>query len=168
MGGRLALQLVKEKPDRFIQTIAISAHPGISDEIMRKERLHDDLKLAKRLETGSFEEFLTSWYAQPIFASFKKKEVLFNTIYQRRKQQNPKALACALRKFSIGALPFISSFPHAYYFYGEEDLKYEDLYHTLLPCTQVKKIEGCGHVVHLENPKKCVQAILKLKKIRGE
>ena len=66
MGGRLALYLALEFPDRFGSVVLESASPGL-DAARAIERRVDDERLACRLEelggdVEAFRDFLEQWY----------------------------------------------------------------------------------------------------------
>jgi pimeloyl-ACP methyl ester carboxylesterase len=46
------------------------------------------------------------------------------------------------------------------FIYGEEDLKYRELYCKLPKTVSVRSIKNCGHCVHLENAPDCAKEIL--------
>jgi 2-succinyl-6-hydroxy-2,4-cyclohexadiene-1-carboxylate synthase len=157
MGGRIAL--THRSP--FSRVIAISAHPGLVSEEERKKRLEEDEKTAEKI-CVSFEQFLEEWYAQPLFGSLKKKETLFQEVIKRRLKQDPRALAEALRQFSLGHQPSVSLTPEIFFMCGEEDLKYRELYRKLIPEKQVRLVKDCGHALYLEDPKQCADIIREL------
>lgn len=158
MGGRLALDAASKHPSLFTQVIALSAHPGLRNEQEKKRRAEDELKWERLLKTLSIEQFLEIWYAQPLFASLKKREPLFSEIIERRCQHNPQALAAAMRLFSP-VHQHINIPESALFLCGEDDLKYRELYHTLLPKIRTRMLAGCGHALHLEDPKACADTI---------
>lgn len=159
MGGRIALQLSAQHPDRFSHVILLSADPGLKEN-ERESRLLQDKKWVEKLKSSTMETFLEEWYAQPLFQSLHKRPHLLKRLIGERKQQNPKHLADVLWTLSPAREPAILSFPSRILFlYGEEDEKYQKIYSALPKKIKVHKIEQSGHVIHLENPKSCALAL---------
>ncbi len=104
MGGRLALYLTIQFPQRFSKVVLESASPGLKTQQERMERIQHDFKLAQNLETRDFSSFLSSWYNQPLFASLKQHHK-FEHVIERRLENNPIELAKSLRNMSTGAQP---------------------------------------------------------------
>lgn len=145
MGGRIALQL----QEKFRAVVAISAHPGLKTQEERDFRAKTDAAWCEKLRTLPFSQFLSEWYAQPIF----KKAF-------PRKEQDPHLLARMLEQMSLAKQPHIEQFPRPTLFiYGEEDLKYRELYCKLPNTVTVRGVPHCGHAVHLENPAACAEHI---------
>jgi 2-succinyl-6-hydroxy-2,4-cyclohexadiene-1-carboxylate synthase len=160
MGGRVALHLAAQA--KMCRLILLSTNPGLTSTKEVAARKEEDLKWAELLETLPLEKFLDLWYAQPLFASLKKKKELFEPLLQRRLSIDSKGHANLLRRFGLGTQ--ISSLlpAEATFMYGEEDLKYSNLSHTLPPNWKKIKIAGSGHAVHLENPEACAHHIQEL------
>ncbi len=157
MGGRSALQLPPIHP-----SIILSGHVGLDTELEKAHRLKEDLHWAQILESQPIQSFLEKWYAQPIFQPLRKQRMLFEQVLERRSRQDPLKLATLLRQMSLGKQTKITAYhPKTLFLFGEEDLKYEQLYATLPPTVLRKKIPMAGHAVHLENPDACVKAIEK-------
>jgi 2-succinyl-6-hydroxy-2,4-cyclohexadiene-1-carboxylate synthase len=157
MGGRVALQLAAQA--KMCKLILLSAHPGLTSEKELAQKRIEDSNWAKLLETLPLPEFLERWYAQPLFATLKSKQTLFEPLLQRRLLINPSAHANLLKKFGLGSQISLVLPTEATFIYGEEDLKYSNLSHTLPPSWKKIKIAGSGHAVHLENPEACAEHI---------
>ncbi len=149
MGGRILLNL------KLSPCILFSSHPGLQTEQERQKRWESDLKWIEMLQSKSFSEFLEAWYAQELFVSLKENKRLFETVLQRRKQQDAALLAQTLTLHSLAHDLPSSPAPETLFVYGEKDLKFQHLYLTLPSVVQIKKIEHAGHALHLENPKAC-------------
>jgi 2-succinyl-6-hydroxy-2,4-cyclohexadiene-1-carboxylate synthase len=72
MGGRLAFYLAIFYPERFDKIIIESASPGLQTEHERRARVKHDRKMARQLEALPLNQFLQTWYGQPIFSSIDK------------------------------------------------------------------------------------------------
>lgn len=159
-GGRLALALKDRFPDAFEKIIVLSGHPGITNPQDRALRWEHDQVWIEKLRTLTLNRFLELWYAQPLFESLHKKKELLHQIILQRSKQDPSALAAFLEVFSAGRMPAPSLHPNTLFVYGEEDLKYRAIYHTLPPFVAVQEVAGSGHILPLENPERCRNAII--------
>lgn len=160
LGGRLALALKAHFPSAFDKTIILSGHPGLSDEKERVERWKKDLYWIEKLKELPFQEFLHLWYQQPIFASLQKDQKQLEAIIERRLKQNREGLIALLHNFSLAKTPLYPLHPQTLFVCGEEDLKFRALYHTLPPFVKTKVLANAGHILPLENPKGCADAIV--------
>jgi 2-succinyl-6-hydroxy-2,4-cyclohexadiene-1-carboxylate synthase len=102
LGGRVALHVALAAPARVARLILVGANPGIEDPAERAARLAADERLARRLESEPFEEFIESWRAQPLFAADPPAVGELARADQRR--NDPRALAAAMRGLSVGAM----------------------------------------------------------------
>jgi 2-succinyl-6-hydroxy-2,4-cyclohexadiene-1-carboxylate synthase len=153
MGGRIALQL----QECAAAMVILSAHTGLATRTEREHRRQIDKQWQKKLITLPFDTLLAEWYAQPIFHSFS----LSQQIVKRRMKQNPKDLARVMQQLSLADQPHITEFLcPTLFIYGEEDLKYRELYCKLPKTVSVRSIKKCSHCVHLENAPDCAKEIL--------
>jgi len=156
-GGRIALEMKSLFPETIGKVIAISAHPGLTDEGERLKRLKRDQVWIDSLKNESFSTFLEKWYAQPLFKTLRSSQA-FESMLERRKLGDPAGWAHFLQHHSLGKKPTPRYFSNTICIYGSEDLKYAALYRKLR-CFQVK---NCGHTVHLEQPKACANILEEL------
>jgi len=161
LGGRLVLQLKQKYPHLYTKTIVMSAHLGLATG--KEEQWKKDLAWADLLEKISLREFLELWYKQPLFSSLDQKEELRSALIEKRADQNPSYLAAILKSCSLAKQPMFTSFTSDVHFlYGEEDLKYANLYKTHVKCENSHVIQHAGHMVHLENPHDCAMTLRKI------
>jgi 2-succinyl-6-hydroxy-2,4-cyclohexadiene-1-carboxylate synthase len=152
MGGRLALQFARAHPEKIASLTLLSTHLGLPNESARKERLQQDVLLAKRILETSVDEFLKQWYDQPLFRTLVSKM----DIVSMRKKQDRAALAEAVYAFSLGHQPDFSS-TSASLLVGEYDEIYQRHYAGKNPII----IPNAGHAAHLENPTAVANELLK-------
>ncbi len=157
LGGRVALHVALAAPERVARLCLIAANPGIEDAGERSERRAADERLARRLESEPFEDFIESWRTQPLFAADPPRVGELARADQRR--NDPRVLAAVMRGLSTGAMePFWDrlgelSMPVAL-LSGARDQKFTGLLaraQLLLPRAQLTVLEG-GHGLPLEDP----------------
>ncbi len=86
MGGRLALHALLEKDHPWQAAVIVSAHPGLESETGRADRRASDMAWATQSLAGNWQEFLTTWNAQPILgdASMRDPQASGRLIMRRR------------------------------------------------------------------------------------
>jgi len=157
LGGRVALHVGLEAPERVARLVLIGANPGIEDPAERAARLRADELLAQRLEQEPFEEFIESWRTQPLFASDPPEVGELARADQRR--NDPVALAAGMRGLSVGAMePLWDRLGElempVCLVVGERDGKFLALawrMAALIADAQLEILPG-GHGLPLENP----------------
>lgn len=174
MGGRLALYLTVNFPWRFEKVILESASPGLKTEEERSRRISSDFKLANKLETTDFKEFLLNWYNFVLFNSLSQHPN-FEQMLQRRLQNNPFELAKSLRNMGTGNQPSLwEKLPEVkiplLLLVGEMDKKFVAINSEmarLLPEVKMEIIADSGHNIHLENPQFLVEHIINFAEKNG-
>jgi 2-succinyl-6-hydroxy-2,4-cyclohexadiene-1-carboxylate synthase len=160
MGGRLALYLALRYPERCAGLFLESASPGLKDTADRAARREADEEKAKRLDSEDFEEFLSDWYRQPLFAPLARKEALLRRTIEARRRNGPSELARSLRGMGAGSQPSLweelegLAVP-ALAVAGELDGKYAGISSrmaSITPKVEPVAIPGVGHNVHDEAP----------------
>lgn len=157
MGGRLALYLALHYPEQFRSTVIISSSPGLKNPEEKALRCESDKRIARRITTN-FDSFLDSWYGLQLFTTLKKHP-LFSEVFERRKANDPQALAAALKQLSTGSQPSLweklsENSLHTGFFVGEKDRKYVEIGRqmvNLCPNSELFIFPGCGHTLHIEN-----------------
>ncbi len=102
LGGRVALHVALAAPERVTRLVLIGANPGIEDPAERAERRAADERLASRLESEPYEDWIESWRTQPLFAEDPHFVGELARADQRR--NDPLALAAAMRGLSVGSM----------------------------------------------------------------
>jgi 2-succinyl-6-hydroxy-2,4-cyclohexadiene-1-carboxylate synthase len=169
MGGRLALYLAMHYPAYFRHTILESASPGCPTVEAAIARQTHDAALADRLEqadAAAFASFLHDWYQQPLFQSLQQCPN-FAALYNQRLQNNPQALANALRGMGTGFQPPLwdELATHAaplHLLTGELDQKFTQVQmamRAIAPQVTGSVIQQTGHNIHWENPGAVIREI---------
>ena len=157
LGGRVALHVALAAPAQVTRLVLVGANPGIEAAADRAARLASDERLAQRLETEEFEDFIESWRTQPLFAA-DPPEVGERARADHRRNQ-PLALAAAMRGLSVGAMtPLwdrLAELPMPVALAaGERDAKFLELGRRALPLLRrgtLTVLRG-GHGGPLEDP----------------
>ena len=102
LGGRIALHVALAAPERVAALALVSCSPGIEDEAERAARRAADARLADRLESRPYEEFIERWRSQPLFAAEPPPVGRLARADQRR--NSPLALARVLRGVGTGEM----------------------------------------------------------------
>lgn len=159
MGARLALALAAHHPSRVCGVVLESGSPGLATASERAKRREWDEAKARQLDTMPLAEFLRAWYAQPLFASLARRPELLATTLSQRANNDPAALALAMRAMGTGSQPSLweqlagIELP-VHLIVGSEDRKYIDLARRIrreCPAATETIVLGCGHNVHLES-----------------
>jgi 2-succinyl-6-hydroxy-2,4-cyclohexadiene-1-carboxylate synthase len=167
MGGRLALYLALHHRHLCSRLVLESATAGMREATARAERQALDKKRAKELEQGEFEEFLRTWYSQPLFASLTSTPRILESVMKKRRLNDPRLLAKALRGLGVATQhPLWEDLPAlavpALCITGERDEKYSRILRqmaSMMPRGDFEIVAGAGHNVHVENPLGFVERI---------
>lgn len=158
MGGRLALYLALNFPERFPKVVIESGSPGLKTEEERSIRLQRDFELAEQLETN-FSQFISDWYKQQLFQSLKQHS-RFKEILEQRLQNDPVKLAKSLREMSTGAQPSLweklkSHRNSLLLMVGARDRKFVEINQEMASLCETARLEiipNVGHNIHFEDP----------------
>jgi 2-succinyl-6-hydroxy-2,4-cyclohexadiene-1-carboxylate synthase len=167
MGGRLALQMALQHPERFRSLTLISASPGLPLAAERAARRRADDALATELEQHGLNAFLTTWYAQKLFCNLRRKPALLRRLLARRKRNDAAELARMLRGSSVGRQP--SLWPRlkklrlpVLLLAGQQDEKYVRLMRQMqqqIPGAELRVVPGAGHAVVEEQAARVTRAL---------
>lgn len=145
LGGRIALEWAKNHRKKLLSLTLLSTHPGLRSKREKIFRMQSDRKWAEKLLKEPIDTFLEHWYNQSVFGSFRPD-------FSTRRKQNREELAKALLSFSLARQNY---FEVKGALVGEYDQKFLEV------CKDPVIIEKAGHCIHLENPKKTAEAIIK-------
>jgi 2-succinyl-6-hydroxy-2,4-cyclohexadiene-1-carboxylate synthase len=158
MGGRVALHLAVQAPERLGMLVLESASPGIEDPEARLQRVQADEALAERIEAFGIEAFVTEWERQPLLAV--ADPVAAAEQHTQRLQNNPRGLANSLRGMGAGRQqPMWERLPTlrmpVRLLVGARDSRYvatAERMQALLPHAELTVCPAAGHTVHVDQP----------------
>lgn len=160
MGGRLALYVTLYHRRVCSKLVLESASAGILDNGEREQRRALDERWAESLEQGRFEDFLRTWYLQPVFHPLGEHPEKLERMVQHRRLNDPAELARAMRGLGVAAQPSLwdqlprLSLP-VLLLAGQRDGKYVRLVQSLarlLSRGRVAIVPGACHNAHWESP----------------
>jgi len=162
MGGRVALRVALEYPDRVDSLALIGASAGIDDPVERAGRIAADEALADRIESEGIEWFADFWFDQPLFATQRYRLSVEQQadLRAQRLACDPTGLALSLRGMGAGAVEPVGcrlgelSMPCAL-IAGADDAKFASIAHQMaavIPQAIVRLIAEAGHAAHIEAP----------------
>jgi 2-succinyl-6-hydroxy-2,4-cyclohexadiene-1-carboxylate synthase len=164
MGGRLALQLAADHPEKISSLILESTHCGWDEEEKREERIRDDEQKASQIESD-FDAFLDGWKQNPLFAGTLPE--LARKYDAIARNQSREAMAASLRGFGTGVMPPVYSrldklnLP-VLLISGESDQKFTDIHQLMaerLRDSVCRIIPGASHRVHASQPERIIKEI---------
>jgi 2-succinyl-6-hydroxy-2,4-cyclohexadiene-1-carboxylate synthase len=158
-GGRLALYLALEFPDKFDQVILESTSPGLSTVAARAARIISDEGIIHELRSTKFTDFVINWYRKPIFTGIEEHPN-FSTLIQRRMANQANNLVKSLKYAGLGKQPYLGHKLKAYHqevllIVGAEDEKFVQIAQTLdrdCLCLSLAIVANCSHNVHFQAP----------------
>ncbi|BAZ90939.1 alpha/beta hydrolase fold protein [Raphidiopsis curvata NIES-932] len=163
MGGRIALYLTINFPERFIKVVLESSSPGLSTDSQRMMRIKSDAGIIQKLTRIStrneFSVFLNNWYSQPIFGQIKNHPA-YPKMIETRLANSPLKIAQSLQFMGTGYQPSLwhkleyNQIP-LLLLVGEYDQKFIDIntvIYNLIPGSKLVIINRSAHNTHLENP----------------
>jgi 2-succinyl-6-hydroxy-2,4-cyclohexadiene-1-carboxylate synthase len=163
MGGRLALQLALDAPDRVASLILESASAGLATAAERARRRHADEALATALELGGIATFVARWEALPLFRSLASvPEHRRLALRRQRLACSPHGLAASLRGMGTGAQPWLGArvgeltMP-VMLVTGRLDRKFARVARALarrIPNARLERVDAAGHLPHFEQPRR--------------
>lgn len=161
LGGRLALTLALQQPNRIQSLILESSSPGLATAEERRERMIRDEALAKRIELEGLDHFVQYWENIPLFTTQKRLPVeVQQNIRNQRLKNNIMGLANSLRGMGTGAqesnwgklgdllLPVLL-------LVGDQDQKFSQIgqrMRKLFPAAKLTTLSNAGHATHVEQP----------------
>lgn len=160
MGGRLALHVAVNHPERLLSLLTVGAHAGLEEEA-REGRRRGDEALAQRIEADGLEAFVNHWSSLPLFAGLERRGPSFVAQLRAERMGNTVAgLAASLRGMGAGVMaPLWDQLPRVTvpctFVAGQLDHGYVASARRLaaaVPDGRVAVVLRAGHTVHHERP----------------
>lgn len=159
-GGRLALYLALEFPDRFEQVMLESTSPGLKTEIDRQSRIIQDWQVIDRLETDNFDNFVGDWYRQSIFIGIENQPRFADLIQYRITTNQPHNLIKSIEHAGLGMQPYLGDRLKVHtqpisLIVGALDQKFVSINRAINQeclATTLKIVPNCSHNVHFQQP----------------
>ncbi len=159
-GGRLALYLLLEFPDRFDRVMLESTSAGLATEGDRQARIIQDSQIIDRLATTPFAEFVNNWYGQSIFTGIDKHPNFSDLIQRRIATNHPNNLIKSLAYAGLGMQPYLGDKLKAHpqsisLIVGALDLKFVNIAREIersCHATTLKIFPDCSHNIYFQQP----------------
>lgn len=159
MGGRLAIYLAINFPEKINKVIIESASPGLKTKRERQNRIQIDSLRAKRMLMEPLDQFLDDWYELPLFKNINKETDDFKNMIVRRLNNDPKSLAKSLIHMGTGSQPSLWNQldkikSEILLLVGEKDDKFKmiaDEINKYCTYARIKIVPDAGHTVHLDS-----------------
>jgi 2-succinyl-6-hydroxy-2,4-cyclohexadiene-1-carboxylate synthase len=161
MGGRVALRLAVDAPERVRTLLLESTSPGLEDAVERAQRQHADEQLALDLEDRGIEQFVARWERQPLLALAEHVSPRVRAVqHQQRLANSQRGLANSLRGMGAGRQrPLwadLATLPMpTFLLVGERDARYRAIAERMLAALRngdLMVAPRAGHTVHLDQP----------------
>lgn len=168
MGGRIALFTAFS--GFFRALILESASEGLADEDERYKRRRRDNALANLIEREGIASFVEIWEHLPLFESQKQLSPDAQIrLHAQRMMNSEQGLANSLRGVGVGAQPSLhAQLPSltlpTLLIAGELDDKFTEIGRemaSVLPHAQLAIVPGAGHTIHLEQPERFDELVLR-------
>jgi 2-succinyl-6-hydroxy-2,4-cyclohexadiene-1-carboxylate synthase len=167
-GGRLALYLALEFPDRFDRVMLESTSSGLATASDRQARIIHDRQIIDRLVTGDFSEFVKDWYQQSLFVGIDRHPNFLDLIDRRIATNKPSKLAKSLQFAGLGIQPYLGNrlkvcTRSISLIVGALDRKFVDLNQQIdreCPISTLKVVPDCSHNVHFQQPQAWIDFLL--------
>jgi 2-succinyl-6-hydroxy-2,4-cyclohexadiene-1-carboxylate synthase len=166
-GGRLALYLALEFPERFDKVMLESTSPGLATEVDRQARVIRDWQIIDRLEIDPLADFVSYWYRQSIFIGIDKHPNFDQLIQRRIVTNRADDLIKSLEHAGLGMQPYLGDRLKRHdrpisLIVGGLDRKFVDINREIVhscPQMKIEIVPDCSHNVHFQNPQAWIDCL---------
>ncbi len=169
LGGRLALYLALNYPDRWQKVILESASFGLPTTQARQQRQQQDATIARKLcqPDLDFTAFIQHWYRQSVFTGIHDHRN-FSELIASRLNNNPLSLARSLETMGLGQQPYLGELLKTnetplLILVGEQDTRFVAIGQqmaSLCQETQLVTVPNCSHNIHFQQPDLWLKKVL--------
>jgi 2-succinyl-6-hydroxy-2,4-cyclohexadiene-1-carboxylate synthase len=169
LGGRLALYLALNHPDRWQKVILESTSFGLATPQARTQRQQQDAAIIGKLRQPEldFTAFIQNWYQQTVFTGIPQHPN-FPELIASRLQNHPLALARSLETMGLGQQPYLGELLPTnqiplLLLAGEQDLKFVAIGQQitqLCPQAAMVILPNCSHNTHFQQLELWLQKVL--------
>ena len=161
MGGRIALRMALDFPERIRRLVLISSGPGFRPGLERDRRIIGDEALAQILDEDGIGPFVAWWESNPVLAPYRRLPRAEEArLRARRLSHDPAGLACALRRFGAGSMeglwPRLAELRlPVLLIAGQGDARYLGVMTEMqrsVSSSRLHIIPESGHAIHREQP----------------
>lgn len=162
LGGRLALQALKQEPDLYDRAIFISTNPGLQRDKEKQERIANDEQWAKKFLEYPWETLMREWNAQGVFKDSLSEPQRLEANYQR------PLLAEALTAWSLAKQEdfrelIAQQSQKILWVSGEKDIKFASIAMDLKkrsPQIETEILPKASHRVLFDQPSELAQKMI--------
>lgn len=161
LGGRLALHLATQHPERVSRLVLVGASAGLETEEARAQRRADDARWVRMLRHEGLDAFLTAWEALPLFAGHRQAPpARQDWLRSLRERQTAEGLARSLETFGLGEQASLHEdvttlLVPTWWVAGAKDEKFWAIAEAMaarMPAGRAIAVAGSGHNVPFERP----------------
>ena len=160
-GARLALGLLLEAPECFVDAVLVGVNPGLETDTAREERLAWEDGFIQLLHQHGLDAFVDAWENLPLFQSQKRlSEPMRERTRRARRSHTAEGLAHAFGVLGLGRMP--SYWPRlaeirvpVTLVVGELDTKFRALAERMcatMPQARLVSVPDVGHNPLVEAP----------------
>lgn len=166
MGGRVAVHMALNHPEKVGKLVLENANPGLKDIKKREERARIDVERAEKIR-DDLDGFIDTWYQAGLFSSLAAHGARFEALKAVRKLNDARWIAKAIAELSPGAQDSVwgrlseLSMP-VQLVGGAYDAKYQgilDEMRQMIPDVKLTVIEETGHNVHFEQSENFIKVV---------
>jgi 2-succinyl-6-hydroxy-2,4-cyclohexadiene-1-carboxylate synthase len=169
LGGRLALYLALNYPDRWQKVVLVSVSFGLPTTAAQQQRQQQDATIAQQLRQPhlDFAAFIQNWYQHPVFTGINAHPN-FSELMASRLHNNPLYLARSLETMGLGRQPYLGKLLKTnknplLLLVGKQDSKFVKIAQQMVnfcPAANLVIVPNCSHNIHFQQLELWLKAVL--------